>query len=144
MPVRMDAEPAAPAPKEAALEPGAIGAVAATPAIGGLGVPQLPTATGTGPLPFMEGMGRPEQLEGKDIVYTREAMAARVQGLMMVKCTITVQGRVENCRVLKTLPHMERAVLESLRSRVFKPITYQGRTVAVDYVFNIRLVPPRR
>jgi serine/threonine-protein kinase len=148
MPVRMDAEPAAANPtKEAALEPGAIGAVAATPAMGGLGVPQLPTAaraTGNRPLPFMEGMDRPEQLEGKDIVYTREAMAARVQGPMMVKCTITVQGRVENCRVLKTLPYMEQAVLESLRSRVYKPITYQGRAVAVDYIFNIRLVPPRR
>jgi serine/threonine-protein kinase len=146
MPVRMDAEPAAKEKAEAPA-PGAVGALAATPAIGSLGVPQLPTparATGEGPLPFMEGMNRPEQLEGKDIVYTREALAAQVQGLMLVKCTITKTGRVENCRAIKSLPHMEQAVLEALRSRVYKPMVYQGRTVAVDYVFNIRLVPPRR
>ncbi len=64
--------------------------------------------------------------------------------MMIVKCTITPQGRVENCRVLKAVPHMEQAVVESLRSRVYKPLQYQGRPVAVDYVFNIRLVLPRR
>jgi serine/threonine-protein kinase len=148
MPVRMGAEPrAANADKGVAAAPGAIGAMAATPAMGSLGVPTLPTTTlpaGKGPLPFMEAMGRPKQLEGKDIVYTREAIAAKVQGQMIVKCTITEQGRVENCRVIKSVPHMEQAVLESLRSRVYKPLQYQGRVVAVDYLFNIRLVLPRR
>ncbi|XXF75804.1 TonB family protein [Myxococcaceae bacterium GXIMD 01537] len=152
MPVRMDAAPA-PTPSapvkgaSGAPLPGEIAAAAAAPAYGSIGVPQLPVGVRpatNGPMPFMEGMDRPEQLEGKDIVYTREALAAKVQGQMLVKCTITVQGRVENCRVLKSLPHMEQPVVESLRSRVYKPIVYQGKPVAVDYVFNIRLVLPRR
>jgi hypothetical protein len=57
---------------------------------------------------------------------------------------ITVRGKLDNCRVLKTLPHMEQVVLESLKSRSYAPITFQGRPVAVDYTFNIRLMPPRR
>jgi TonB family protein len=114
-----------------------------------LAVPQLALSkgvapTGDGPVPYQEGMPRPVELQGKDSVYTREALAARVEGTMVIKCVITKQGKVENCRVIKGLPHMNEAVVQSLQSRVYKPITLQGRPVAVDYVFNIRLVAPRR
>ncbi|HEX8434657.1 TonB family protein [Archangium sp.] len=118
-------------------------------ASGGLAVPVLAlskgvASTGDGPVPFQEGMPRPVELKGKDIVYTREALAARVEGTMLVKCVITQAGAVENCRVIKGLPHMNEAVVQSLRSRTYRPITLQGRPVAVDYTFSIRLVAPRR
>jgi eukaryotic-like serine/threonine-protein kinase len=100
--------------------------------------------TGDGPVPFQEGMPRPVELKGKDIVYTREALASRVEGTMLVKCVITKTGKVENCRVIKGLPHMNEAVVQSLQSRTYKPITLQGQPVAVDYTFSIRLVAPRR
>jgi len=120
----------------------------AVPAGVGAAVPMIPAnvlaSAGNKPLPYGEGMSRPEQLDGKEIAYTREALAARIQGTMLVKCTITKAGRVENCRVLKPLPHMEQAVLEALTSRVYKPILYQGQAVAVDYVFNLKLALPKR
>ena len=100
--------------------------------------------TGEAPVPFQEGMPRPVEFKGKDIIYTREALAARIEGMMVVKCVITKQGKVENCRIIKGLPHMNEAVMRALQARVYKPITLQGRPVAVDYVFNIRLVAPRR
>jgi serine/threonine-protein kinase len=119
---------------------------------GDLAVPVLALAKGTtaaapradGPVPFQEGMPRPVELQGKDIVYTREALAARVEGTMVVRCVITRQGTVENCRVIKGLPHMNEAVVQALQARVYKPITLKGQPVAVDYVFNMRLVAPRR
>ena len=122
---------------------------AAAPGTGGLAVPVLALSkgvapTGDGPVPFQEGMPRPVEVKGKDIVYTREAMTARVEGTMVVKCTITQKGQVENCRVIKGLPHMNEAVVQSLHSRVYKPILLHGKAVAVDYVFNIRVVAPRR
>ncbi len=95
-------------------------------------------------LPYTEGMSRPEQLSGSDIAYTREALDARVQGTMVVKCTITLEGRVQNCRVIKALPYMEKTVIAALESRTYKPIVYQGQTVAVDYMFRIRLSLPAR
>ncbi|KFE64681.1 TonB family protein [Hyalangium minutum] len=101
-------------------------------------------AAGAKPMPYGDGMSRPEQLEGKEITYTREALAARVQGTMLVKCTITREGRVQSCRVLKSVPLMEQTVVAALLSRVYKPILYKGQVVAVDYVFNIKLQMPRR
>ncbi len=143
-----DPPPPAPLPSAAPSQSGASPGSTAPP--GALAIPvaaltqRAALPTGDEPIPFQEGMPRPRELEGKDIIYTRKALAAKVEGSMVLKCVITREGRVENCRVLKGLPHMNEAVVEALQSRVYQPITLQGRPVAVDYVFNIRLVLPRR
>jgi protein TonB len=49
---------------------------------------------------------------------------------------------VENCRIIKGLPHMDETVLESLTSRRYRPVTFQGRPVSVSYTFNVRLEMP--
>ena len=105
--------------------------------------PAVDTRKADGPVPFQEGMPRPVEIQGKEIVFSREARAARVSGVMIVKCVITPKGGVENCRVIKGLPHMNEAVVQSLQARVYKPIVIDGRPTAVDYPFVIRLVPPR-
>jgi protein TonB len=93
---------------------------------------------------FGEGMTRPERVSGADPVYSREALEAHVQGLMIVKCVIGVDGYLSNCRIIKPLPFMEKAVLDALSTRKYKPVTYQGRPITCDYVFNIKLVMPTR
>jgi protein TonB len=62
---------------------------------------------------------------------------------MIVKCVITTEGRVEKCRIIKPLAHMEQAVLDALYAARYKPVTFQGRPVQVDYTFNIKLSLPR-
>ncbi|HEX9507256.1 MAG TPA: TonB family protein [Myxococcales bacterium] len=93
-------------------------------------------------LPFGEGMTRPEQLSGEPIRYTREALAAQVEGTILLKCVITIIGKLENCRVIKPLPHMSQAVLDAVSTWRYKPVHYQGRPVAVDYLIQIKLVIP--
>ncbi|MBU8894326.1 energy transducer TonB [Corallococcus sp. H22C18031201] len=110
--------------------------------IGGVVGGQL-GSTGTDVLPFGSGMSRPEKVGGPEISYTREALEAHVQGLMIVKCVITTEGKVERCRVIKPLPHMEKAVLDALAASRYKPVMFQGRAVQVDYTFNIKLAMPR-
>jgi TonB family protein len=88
-------------------------------------------------------MTRPEKLSGPIIQYTRDALDAQVEGLMVVKCVITTEGKAERCRTLKSLPHMERSVLDALYAAHYKPVTFKGRPVQVDYTFNIKLFLPR-
>ena len=116
--------------------------------VAAISTPQPPAATPASPagelLPFGEGMTRPVLLErGKAVQYTREALEAKVEGTMIVRCTITAEGRVEQCIVLKPLPFLEQAVLENLYSSRYAPVTFQGKPVAVGYTFNVRLAPPR-
>ncbi len=111
-------------------------------------VPGLPAGgggegTGTEVLPFGTGMTPPVLLGGQSIEYTPQALVAGVQGTMLVKCVITQEGQVRNCRVIKGLAHMDESVVEALESRSYRPVTFQGRAVSVSYVFTIRLKLPR-
>jgi periplasmic protein TonB len=101
--------------------------------------------TGTGTVPFGEGMTRPVLISGpgdtRSPQYTSEARAAEVEGTMLVKCTITVEGRLNNCQIIKPVPHMETAVLQWLAGAKYSPVIYQGRPQQVSYtlMFTFKL-----
>ncbi len=90
-------------------------------------------------LNFGAGMTRPVRQEGRDPVYTHAARAARVEGTMLVRCVITTEGNVQDCNVLKPLPHMTAAVMEALSTWRMSPVMFQGRPVAVRIVIPIKL-----
>ncbi|MFP2908543.1 TonB family protein [Pyxidicoccus sp. 3LFB2] len=115
-----------------------------------IGVPLIPGLGGTGDGPtgtevlaFGQGMTPPVMLGGTPIDYTPQARAARVEGTLIAKCVVTVEGRVRDCRVIKGLPHMDASVVDALESRRYRPVTYQGKAVSVSYVFTVRLSLPR-
>jgi TonB family protein len=93
-------------------------------------------------IPFGPGMEPPRLLSGRDPAYTPEALAARVQGAALVECVITTEGALTGCRVLRSIPHMDQAILEAMATRRYAPVTSQGRPVAVSYVFQVDLVLP--
>ncbi len=92
---------------------------------------------------FQGNMTPPRILEGEEIAYTSEALEAHVRGTMLVQCTITVEGRVTQCRVLKPVQYMERAVLRALATRRYTPVLFEGKPMPVRYTFAIQLVGPR-
>jgi protein TonB len=98
--------------------------------------------TGTGLLPFGEGMTRPVLISGPGGTtspsYSAEARAAEVEGVMIVKCTITAEGSVTSCQIIKPLPHMESQVLNWLAGAKYSPVTFQGHPQPVSYVFTYR------
>ena len=57
--------------------------------------------------------------------------------------TITRDGDVENCKIIKGLPHMDEAVLQTLETWRYTPVRYQGKPISVSYTFNVKLDLPR-
>jgi protein TonB len=100
------------------------------------------TSTSTSVLAFSDGMTRPKLVDMTPPEYTREAREADVKGLFLAKCVITTAGSLQNCRVVKGLPHMDQAVLSALARWRYTPVIYQGKPVAVDYVIQVRLAGP--
>ncbi|MCI0571759.1 MAG: TonB family protein [Myxococcaceae bacterium] len=92
---------------------------------------------------FGPGMTRPVRLSGDDPRYTRDALTAEVEGMLIVKCVVATSGVLEDCRVLKGLPYMDGAVLSAFATHRYAPATFQGQPVRVGYVFNVRLRLPR-
>lgn len=94
--------------------------------------------TGTEIVPFGEGMTRPScdrQALAHDL-YTQAAREAHVEGMMIVKCQILSDGTVQNCRVIKPLPHLSDRVVERLQSMKCTPGTFQGKPISIDYTQN--------
>jgi TonB family protein len=80
---------------------------------------------------------------GRYPTYTREALAARVEGTVQVKCVVGTDGALSSCRILKSVPHMDEAVLGAMATWRFEPVVSGGRPIAVNQVFTLRLVLPK-
>jgi protein TonB len=118
---------------EGGVEGGVIGGV-----IGG-----VVGGTGAAPVEFDARMTPPKLLSGPSFSYTQKALEKEVEGLMMVKCIVTADGRVHSCRVLQGLPFMDRAVVDALEQRRYTPALLEGKPIDVDFTFKIRLkLPP--
>ncbi|KFA90533.1 energy transducer TonB [Archangium violaceum] len=119
------------------------GGVPGAQVIAGLALGNIGQSTGEEVLPFGAGMTPPQILStGVPLQYTYDALRARVSGVIIAKCTITREGDVENCRIIKGLPFMDEAVLQSVSSRQYRPVTFQGRPVNVSYTFTVTLKLP--
>ena len=75
--------------------------------------------------------------------YNREALEARVQGLFIARCRLTVQGTTEDCCIDHPLPHLEWTVLHTLSRLRFEPVLDEGEPIDVEYVFHLRFSLPR-
>jgi protein TonB len=88
---------------------------------------------------FRETMSPPRRLSGPDPQYTPQALEHEVEGTMLVRCVVTVEGTVHGCRVVKSLPFMDRAVIDALEQRRYAPALENGIPVEVEYAFVVKL-----
>lgn len=86
-------------------------------------------------IPFGPGMNRPIKISGPDPGYTKQAIDARVQGVVVVKCTVKKDGRTENCRMIKSLPLLGDIVMAAMKISRYTPVILGGAAVNVDYTF---------
>ncbi|MFT3712886.1 MAG: energy transducer TonB [Archangium sp.] len=96
-------------------------------------------------VPFGEGMTRPEcdrSVLSDLYSRSREAREARIEGSLILQCSIMATGEVRDCRAIKPLPHLTDAALEAMTQMKCKPATFQGRPISIKYVQNFQLVLP--
>jgi len=96
-----------------------------------------------GPVDYSDEMSPPKLLDGPSLAYTSEALEHRVEGVMVVRCVLTAEGRVHGCRVLSSLPFMDQEVVAVLEGRRYLPATLRGMPLEVNYTFKIKLRLPR-
>jgi protein TonB len=134
-----------PAPQAAAADGDAIADAGEVPAVpGGIGSDPVVDAAVVElvhALPAYSGGGGrlvpPKFLGGPSPAYTQKAIEREVEGVMEVRCVVGTEGRVRECQVLKSLPFMDRAVIEALEGRRYTPATLGGEPVEVYYRFRL-------
>jgi len=83
----------------------------------------------------------PKKLKDAAPVYPAIAKQARVQGIVILECTISPQGKVTDVRVLRGIPLLDQAAIEAVKQWVYTPTLLNGVPVPVimTVTVNFRL-----
>jgi protein TonB len=73
----------------------------------------------------------PRKLKNVSPAYPPIAKQARVQGLVILECTIGPQGRVTDVRVLRGIPLLDAAAVDAVRQWEYEPTLVDGVPVSV-------------
>ncbi|MBI3932476.1 MAG: energy transducer TonB, partial [Acidobacteria bacterium] len=73
----------------------------------------------------------PKPLKKTQPVYPDIAKQARVQGIVILECTISPQGKVTDVKVLRGIPLLDTAAIEAVRQWVYTPTLLNGVPVPV-------------
>jgi len=73
----------------------------------------------------------PKKLKVVNPVYPEIAKAARVQGIVILECTISPQGKVTNITVLRSIPLLDDVAKEAVSQWVYTPTLLNGVPVPV-------------
>ena len=60
--------------------------------------------------------------------------------LVVIKCTVTVEGRVVDCVSETEIPDLG-SMIRQIEARRFKPATQDGKPIEIDYTFKVRPMP---
>lgn len=83
----------------------------------------------------------PKKLKNVAPAYPDIAKQARVQGVVILECTISPQGKVTDVKVLRGIPLLDAAAIEAVKQWVYTPTLLNGVPVPVimTVTVNFRL-----
>jgi len=110
-----------------------------TDTVPGPAVAGPPTAPAPHPAPLRvhEGLREPLKLRHVAPVYPPLAIAAHVQGRVVLDCVIDEDGRVSAITVLRGQPLLEAAAVEAVRQWRYRPTLLNGTPVSVLLTVNV-------
>lgn len=74
----------------------------------------------------------PKPTRARKPIYSAQALAERVTGVVMLKSVLTATGCVRSLRVVRSLhPHLDWAAIQAATGWRFKPATLNGQPVAI-------------
>jgi TonB family protein len=73
----------------------------------------------------------PAKITNVNPVYPPEAKDARVQGVVILDILIGEDGRVENAKILRSIPLLDQAAIDAVTQWVFTPTTINGEAKKV-------------
>ena len=115
---------------EDGVEGGVVGGV-----VGGMGTAPPPPPP---PSPVFQDVDfvKKQRIQGEDPRYPAQALASRIEGVVVAKITIGTDGRVQDIEFIQTHPAFERAVRAAVEGWVFQPHIVDGRPVPMYTIYR--------
>ncbi len=73
----------------------------------------------------------PTKIKDVPPIYPPEAMAAKIQGTVIIEATIDTSGFVNDAKILRSIPLLDQAALDAVRQWEFTPTLVNGQAVPV-------------
>lgn len=101
--------------------------------VGGVvgGLPDAPPPPPQQPVRVGGQIKEPKKLKNVPPVYPAIATQARVQGVVILECTISPQGKVTDVKVLRGIPLLDQAAIDAVKQWVYTPTLLNGVPVPV-------------
>ena len=80
----------------------------------------------------------PKLLKQVDPAYPEIARQARVDGTVIIEATTDIYGRVQNIKVLRSIPLLDQAAIDAVRQWVYEPMIINGRPRGVIFTVTVR------
>jgi len=85
---------------------------------------------GTGDSPVLDYDQPPRLLKQTRPVYPQEAFIKKIEGVVTLEIVIGIDGKVGRARVLRSIPQLDAAAIQTVRQWIFSPAIKGGRPVA--------------
>jgi protein TonB len=90
-----------------------------------------------GPLHLSSGVVSGQLLKKTTPVYPPIAVAARVEGTVVLAAAISASGAIENLRVVSGHPMLQQAALDAVGNWRYRPFLLNGQPVEVETTINV-------
>jgi protein TonB len=90
------------------------------------------------PMRLHSGMRVPRKIVHVPPRYPPTAQAARIEGLVMLEAVIDAAGRVNDVRVIRSIPLLDQAAVEAVRQWRFTPTLLNGEPVSILLTVTLR------
>jgi len=91
-------------------------------------VEEAPTAV---PIRVGGEIQEPRKTRHVNPVYPRDAVASRIQGVVILECTISPKGKVVEVKTLRSVPMLDEAAIQAVRQWEYTPTLLNGVPVPV-------------
>ena len=90
--------------------------------------------------PLMVGgnIPAPTKIRNVNPVYPQIAVSARVQGTVVIEATIGPDGKIQDTKVLRSIPLLDQAALDAVRQWEYTPTLLNGEPVPVIMTVTVR------
>jgi periplasmic protein TonB len=94
-------------------------------------------AAAKGPVRLSSGVVSGLLLKKTAPVYPPIAVAARVEGTVVLAAAISAAGNIENLRVVSGHPMLQQAALDAVSNWMYRPFLLNGQPVEVETTINV-------
>lgn len=89
------------------------------------------------PLRITSEIERPKMIKQVDAVYPQIARQARVGGTVIVEATTDIYGRVQDVKILRSIPLLDQAAVDAVKQWVYEPFLVNGKPREVSFTVAV-------